>query len=146
MAQTTQGTKVGWKAKGSSGSVYSYFPDLTGFPSMAGSATTIDTTTLDNDYNKTYIEGLVDLGGTLAFPALLTPELIEAVDAAVQAQANYTQDLTFCIEFAAPLNVRYFWNGQCKPVRPGEGGVDAAITTELRITPHSDIEKETIGA
>lgn len=147
MAQTTQGTRVGWAAAAGSGkpSSYSYFPDLTGFPSMAGSSTTIDITTLDNDVNKTYMEGLIDLGGTLAFPALLTPGLVSAVDAAVTAQAG-GKDVYFCIEFPAPLNVRYYWTGRCKPVRPGEGGVDAAVTTELRITPTSDIEKETISA
>ena len=86
------------------------------------------------------------LGGVLAFPALLTPGLISAVDAAVTAQSNGTKDVYFCIEFPAPLNIRYYWQGQCKPVRPGEGGVDAVVTTELRITPHTDIEKETISA
>lgn len=143
MAQSTQGIKIGYSA--STSGTWSYFPDLTGFPSLAGSNTTIDVTTLNETTNKIYLKGLADLGGTLEFPGFLTTELFDAVEAARTAQAA-TGYVYICIEFPAPFGKRAYFKGEVYQLTPDDGSVDSAVTASLRVTPMSDIEWETISA
>ena len=146
MAQTTQGVKVGYGKPGVSGakpSSWSYFPDLTGFPSLAGSNSTIDVTTLNETNNKIYLKGLSDLGGTLEFPGFLTTELYTAVNGAITAQETDGYAY-FCVEFPEPFSKRAYFKGEIYPLAPSDGSVDAAVEASVRIIPRSDISWEDI--
>lgn len=132
-ATVTEGSPVyptdGWDA----------IPDITGIPAMNATPNQLQTTTLDELVQHTYIAGLQDLGGSFEFSANLTPGLIDAVD-------EYTGDpapgkvWAFKLSFPAPLSISYWWTGSIQPVRPGEGGVDAVATTTVYISQETSIK------
>lgn len=145
MAQSTAGIKLfAAEATVTSGSpVYpttgwKQIPDITGIPAMNSTPNQLQTTTLDELVQHTYIAGLQDLGGSFEFSANLTPELIEAVE-------EFTGDppagkvWAFKLSFPAPLSVSYWWTGSIQPIRPGEGGVDAVATTTVYISQETAI-------
>ena len=113
--------------------VWTEIPDITGIPSMSASPAKIETTTLAELSQKTYINGLMDLGGSFEFPANMTPALIDAVTAAAADPAS-GKVRAFSIVFPAPLALRYWWTGTVLPVAPGEAGIDAAVTTTVYIS------------
>ena len=67
--ETTEGTRptTGYKK----------LPGIKEIPEMNPSPETLETTSLDNTEYKTYIDGLKDLGGSLAFTANFTQELYD---------------------------------------------------------------------
>jgi hypothetical protein len=56
---------------------YVKLPQIKEIPEMNPSPETLETTSLDNTEYKTYIDGLKDLGGSLAFTANFTQELYD---------------------------------------------------------------------
>jgi hypothetical protein len=113
--------------------VWVEFPDITGIPAMNSTPAKLETTTLAETVQKTYINGLMDLGGSFEFPANMTPELVSAVATAAADPAS-GKAWGFSIVFPAPLSTRYWWTGEVEPVRPGEGSVDAVATTTVYIS------------
>jgi hypothetical protein len=139
MAQSTAGIKVYYGESTVTDGVpvipssWTEIPDITSTPAMNAAPAKIDTTTLAELRQKTYINGLMDLGGSFEFKANMTPELVEAANAAA-ADAATGKARAFSIVFPAPLSKRYWWTGEVLPVAPGEAAVDAAATTTLYIS------------
>jgi hypothetical protein len=75
-AFSTKGTKLQVLESATWGDVYR----IQSYPDLGSEPATIDVTDLDSQM-KEYIEGLQDVGGALAFPCRLTPEMITAVEA-----------------------------------------------------------------
>jgi hypothetical protein len=115
-------------------------PDITGIPSMNSTPAKLETTKLSETVQKTYINGLMDLGGSFEFPANMTPELVDAV-AVPAADPATGHAWGFKISFPAPLSTGYWWTGEIEPVRPGEGGVDAVATTTVYISQSTAIDE-----
>lgn len=56
---------------------YKRLPQIKEIPEMNPTPDTIETTSLDNDEYRTYVDGLKDLGGALTFTANFTQELYD---------------------------------------------------------------------
>ncbi len=146
MAQSTAGIKVYYGESTVTGGVpaiptsWTELPDITGIPSMNASPAKLETTTLAETVQKTYINGLMDLGGSFEFPANMTPELVAAVNLAAAAPGS-GKARAFSVVFPAPLSTRYWWTGEIEPVRPGEGGVDAVATTTVYISQSTAVQE-----
>lgn len=129
MAQISKGVSVKYKIGSGTDKV---IPDLTSIPSLGSAPSTHDATTL-SDGMKVYVEGLMDLGGALSFGALFTDELFQAVEEMNQA----TDEITYTIEFPAPLGKKVTFTGTCAPIAPNEVSVDGVLTASVNITPTS---------
>jgi hypothetical protein len=146
MAQSTAGIKLyygtstvtlGVPAVPSS---WTAIPDITSIPSMTATPNKLETTTLSELVQKTYVEGLQDLGGSFEFKANMTNELVDAVDAAAAA-VSAGQARAFAVVYPAPLDTTYWWTGEVQPVKPGEAGVDAVVTTSVYISQATALTK-----
>jgi len=146
MAQPTAGIKVYYGDSTVTLNVpavpssWTEIPDITGTPAMSAAPSKLDSTTLAELVQKTYINGLMDLGGSFEFPANMTPALVAAVDTAAAAPAT-GHARAFKISFPAPLSLSYWWTGEVLEVAPGEASVDAVTTTTLYISQATALTK-----
>lgn len=145
MAQSTAGIRLYYGTSTVTNDVpaipteWTEIPDITSTPALNSAPAKLETTTLAETVQKTYINGLIDLGGSFEFSANMTPSLIAAVDlAAVDPGDGYAR--AFSIVFPAPLSTRYWWTGEVLPVAPGENSVDAVATTTLYISQETAIQ------
>lgn len=140
MAQISKGVRLGYgQMSGESRpSTRTYLPDLTGIPALGSAPSTHDVTTLD-DTMHVYIKGLTDVGGSMEFPALFTPAIIDAVDTAL----GLANPLEWCVEFPHPLGKRAYFIGEASKVFNESVDVDAPITGTLAIVPKTEIQWET---
>lgn len=143
MAQSTAGIKLYYGTSTDGSTVpasWTEIPDITGVPSMGAPPAKLDSTDLSATEYKTYINGLIDLGGALEFPANLTPELMTAVDTAAVVPSSPAAR-AFKVSFPSPVSTGYWWFGEIETVKPGESGVDAVLTTTLYISQESGLTK-----
>lgn len=86
IAISSIGAKVSFAFETTAGtrptSGYKKLPQIKEIPEMNPSPETLETTSLDNTEYKTYIDGLKDLGGSLAFTANFTRELYDLYNGA----------------------------------------------------------------
>lgn len=75
-AYSTKSTELQWL----DGATWKQVYRIQSYPDLGSEPATIDITDLSSQM-KEYIEGLQDVGGALAFPCRLTPEMITAVEA-----------------------------------------------------------------
>ena len=143
MAQSTAGITLSYGESTVTNNVatvpatWTDIPDITGTPSMNASPAKLDSTTLAAVKYKTYISGLMDVGGSLEFPANMTPALVDAVDLAAAVPAT-GKVRAFKLSFPAPLSIAYWWTGEVLPVAPGEASVDAVATTTVYVSQESE--------
>jgi hypothetical protein len=139
MAQSTAGIKLYYGESTVSNGVpaiptsWTEIPDITSIPSMNSAPAKLETTTLAETTQKTYIDGLMDLGGSFEFGANMTPNLVSVVATAAAAPAS-GKAWGFSIVFPSPLSKRYWWTGEVSVVAPGESAVDAVTTTTVYIS------------
>jgi hypothetical protein len=139
MAQSTAGIKLYYGNSTVTNNVpaipasWTEIPDIISTPALNATPAQLDSTTLAETVQKTYIAGLQDLGGSFEFGANMTAALIAAVNAAAAAPSAGTAR-GFSIVFPAPLSKRYWWTGTVQPVAPGEASVDAVATTTVYIS------------
>ena len=104
----------------------------------------LQSTTLEATRYHTYVEGLTDLGGSLAFGANLTEQLmddwedlIDAYEAGATASTGGAKATWFCIVVPGLSNALYFTG---KPAELGMPGmeVNAVLETQLYITPTNE--------
>lgn len=139
MAQSTAGIKVYYGTSTVTNNVpaipssWTEIPDIISTPALNATPAQLDSTTLAETVQKTYIAGLQDLGGSFEFGANMTAALISAVNAAAEAPSAGTAR-AFKISFPAPLSKGYWWTGEVQPVAPGEASVDAVATTTVYIS------------
>lgn len=140
MAQLSAGMSVeyGESTSGNVPSTWKKVPDITSIPAMGGNVSTHDVTTIYNEM-KVYIEGLPDVGGTLAFAANFTPELFNVVEEIRTAQAGGKKH-AFSVVYPAPLSKRVWFLGTVAQLASDEAAVDAPLTCNVNITPSSDFE------
>lgn len=78
---TSIGVKVAYAIEATAGTRpatgYKHIPQITEIPDMDAEPEALETTSLDNLDYRTYISGLKDLGGSLAFTANLTQDLLD---------------------------------------------------------------------
>ena len=86
MAQSTAGIKLYYGTSIVTNDVpaipteWTELPDITSIPALGAPPAKLETTTLAQTEQKTYINGLMDLGGSFEFGANMTPALVAAVE------------------------------------------------------------------
>ena len=150
MAQSTAGVKLYYGDATVTGGVatipatWTEIPDITSTPALNAAPAKLETTTLAETKQKTYINGLTDLGGSLEFKANFTPELVAAIDLAV-VDPGAGKARAFSIVFPAPASTRYWWTGEVVPVAPGEAAVDAVAETTVYISQETEVKAVTVS-
>lgn len=141
MAQLTKGLVVEWApdTDGNPGT-WARIPDITKIPTMVGTPSTHDVTTIYNEM-KVYIEGLADNGGTLGFGVNFTPELFAEYEKIKTAQE--TDDVWFRVGMPAPLNKAYQFRGTAYMPSNDEWAPDNPMQGTLNVTASTDITLET---
>lgn len=139
MPQSTAGIKLYWgdsvvtEGVPAIPSSWTEIPDIKSTPSLNSTPDKLETTVLSETIQKTYINGLMDLGGSFEFTANMTPALVAAVALAAADPAS-GHARAFSIVFPAPLSTRYWWTGEIQPVRPGETAVASVAETTVYIS------------
>lgn len=140
---STAGVKLSYSVEASSGvrpttaAVYTQLTGLKEIPEMNPAPDTIETTTLDEEEYKTYVDGLKDLGGALGFTFNLTQEFIDKWEALMTAYAAgkaATKATWFVINIPGITKALYFKGNPSKLGLPSVG-VNAALETSAYITP-----------
>ena len=123
---------------------YTLIPDIKEVPEMNPEPETLETTTLAETEYKTYIEGLKDLGGALAFTANYTTE-VETVWAELVEEYKTAIDsgLSTWFEIKHPkLDKSVFFTGQPSAMGLPAMSVNSVLETSLYITPTSAPQRE----
>lgn len=138
---STAGMWLAYKAEDTAGTRpttgYIKIPEVKGVPSFNPTPETIESTTLEETEYKTYVKGLKDLGGALAFPANMTDDLdtawtdlITAFNTAVAAGKK----VWFCIAHPKIAKATFF-TGDPSGIGIDEASVGGMYETTLYITP-----------
>jgi hypothetical protein len=148
IALSTAGVTVGYAVETVKGtrpvSGYKLIPDIKEVPEMNPEPETLETTTLAETEYKTYIEGLKDLGGALAFTANYTTE-VETVWAELVEEYKTAIDsgLATWFEIKHPkLDKSVFFTGQPSAMGLPAMSVNSVLETSLYITPTSAPQRE----
>lgn len=141
IALSTAGVTMGYAVEATAGTRpttgYILIPDLKEIPEMNPEPENLETTVLSETEYKTYITGLKDLGGALAFLANHTEDLEAkwaALVAAYKAAAEEGKAVWFEIKHPA-LEKAVFFTGQPSAMGLPAMGVNAVLETNLYITP-----------
>ena len=139
IALSTAGVTFGYGVESTKGTMPTSFtniPDIKEVPEMNPEPETLETTTLAETEYKTYIEGLKDLGGALAFLANHTEELVTAWEACVAAYKGLTDGKAMWFEIKHPkLTKAVYFTGQPSALGLPSMGVNSVLETNVYITP-----------
>ena len=116
---------------------YEKLPGLTGIPDLNPEPGSLETTTLDEKEWRTYIPGLKDPGGALAFSANNTEdfqtEWAAMYDASVAANAD-GKSMWFSVVVPG-LTKAFYFAGRPSPLGLSAIEVDSVLTVDGYITP-----------
>lgn len=141
IAMSTAGVTVNYAVEATAGTRpttgYIKIPSIKSVPEMNPSPETLETTDLSQTEFKTYVEGLKDLGGALAFLANFTTELEEAWATLVEAYKTAKEaDKAVWFEIKHPgLEKSVFFTGQPSSMGLPAMAVNGVLETNLYITP-----------
>ena len=141
IAMSTAGVTVNYTVEATAGTRpttgYIKIPSIKSVPEMNPSPETLETTDLSQTEFKTYVEGLKDLGGALAFLANFTVELEEAWNTLVEAyKTAKTSGKAVWFEIKHPgLEKSVFFTGQPSAMGLPAMAVNSVLETNLYITP-----------
>lgn len=117
---------------------YAQVPEIKSIPSFNPQPETIQSTTLLETEFHTYVEGLKDLGGALAFGANLTTDLITVWASCNSAHDALTGGKAMWFAVVHPgLADAVFFEGDPAPLGLNEATVGGMAETTLYITPNS---------
>lgn len=143
IAMSTAGVTINYAVETAAGTRpttgYTNIPNIKGVPEMNPSPETLETTDLSQTEFKTYVEGLKDLGGALAFLANFTIDLESVWNALVAAYKDAKTDgKAVWFEIKHPeLDKAVFFTGQPSAMGLPAMAVNAILETNLYITPTS---------
>lgn len=124
---------------------YTKISGMKSIPSLNPAPENMESTTLDATEYKTYIAGLKDTGGALAFKANLSEALIDSWDTVLSdyntAKAA-NKSMWFCVVIPGLAKGVYFTGEPSKQGLPAIE-VGAVLETELFITPTNEPKWET---
>lgn len=141
IAMSTAGVTVNYAVEVTAGTrpttEYIKIPSVKSVPEMNPSPETLETTDLSQTEFKTYVEGLKDLGGALAFLANFTTELEEAWTTLVEDyKAAKADKKAVWFEIKHPgLDKSVFFTGQPSAMGLPAMAVNSVLETNLYITP-----------
>lgn len=141
IAMSTAGVTVNYAVEATAGTRpttgYIKIPSIKSVPEMNPSPETLETTDLSQTEFKTYVEGLKDLGGALAFLANFTPELEAAWATLVEAyKTGKEENKAVWFEIKHPgLEKSVCFTGQPSAMGLPAMAVNSVLETNLYITP-----------
>lgn len=142
MAQITAGITLRYAPESTAGTEpttgFVHIPGITEIPEIGSQPETYETTSLDNLEFKTYIDGLKDTGGALAFTANDSPEFRSAVNALLEAQSTAEEtnkSIWFFIDIPDPIGESMRFTGKASSLGFGGASINGVLTTTLYITP-----------
>lgn len=141
IAMSTAGVTVNYAVEATAGTRpttgYIKIPSIKSVPEMNPSPETLETTDLSQTEFKTYVEGLKDLGGALAFLANFTTELEDAWKELVDTyQTAKGTGKAVWFEIKHPgLDKSVFFTGQPSAMGLPAMAVNSVLETNLYITP-----------
>jgi len=141
IAMSTAGVTVNYAVEATAGTRpttgYIQIPNIKSVPEMNPSPETLETTDLSQTEFKTYVEGLKDLGGSLAFLANFTTDLETAWNTLVEAYKTAKEDgKAVWFEIKHPgLEKSVFFTGQPSAMGLPAMAVNSVLETNLYITP-----------
>lgn len=120
---------------------YTTIPGVKAIPAFADETNSIQTTTLQETKNHTYIAGLADTGGAIQLTVNDAPEFREAWETCVEAYEGLSDGKQMWFEYAYPEGSgmdSFYFPGQ--PVALGFGGaeVDSVMENMANIVPKGD--------
>lgn len=143
IALTTAGVTFGYAVETTAGTRpttgYTLIPDIKEIPELNPAPGTIETTVLSETGYKTYMEGLKDLGGSLAFKANYTEELQTVWATLVAAYETASADekaVWFEIQHPS-MEKSVFFVGQPSAMGMPAMAVNSVLETSLYIVPMS---------
>lgn len=152
MSQNTQGIKLQYAVETTKGTKpttdFVTIPGITEIPEISSAPDTLEDTTLDNQEYKTYIDGLKDTGGALAFTANDTPEFRTAIKALTTAYETAKGDgkaVWFRILVPAPVSEQMDFTGKPQPLGFGGASVNNVLTTTLNVVVTGEPSWSTVG-
>lgn len=155
IAISTAGIKVKYASETAVGTKpttgFVTIPDIKEIPELNPAPETLETTDLSAEEYKTYIAGLKDLGGALAFKANLTEDGKTKWEAMMTAYATAKaagKAMWFMIDIPG-LAEGVFFTGEPSTMGLPGAGVSAVLETSLYITPTNEPKwdaKPTVGA
>ena len=125
------------RPKGSN-ATYTLLKDIKDVPDFNPAPDTIEVTPLINEEYKTYIHGLKDLGGDLAFLANFTQELFDAYNASNGIIANAKTQLMWLQIDHPQLTKSLFINVSPAPLGLNAMSVNSAMEVTLHFAPLSE--------
>jgi hypothetical protein len=108
-------------------------------PEMNPAPDTIESTTLDEEEYKTYVDGLKDFGGSLGFTFNLTQAFIDAWEDMLDAYDAATDGMWFAVDVPGITKVFYF-PGNPAPVGLNGVSVNTILEVTGYITPVGEAE------
>lgn len=118
-AQSTAGIVVSWAVGTTVGvlptSGFEGIGGITDFPQIGGSSDSFETTTIDEDYMKTYVLGLIDPGGAQDVTYNFNPQVIDQVAEIIVAQKTGAE-IWVKIAIPAPASVIVTFTAQFSPL------------------------------
>ena len=139
MSQNTQGIKFQYGVETTAGTAPTTWidiPGITEIPEISSTPETLEDTTLDNTDYKTYIDGLKDTGGSLAFTANDTPEfrtIIKTLVTAYQTAKSSNLATWFRINVPEPVSEGMDFTGNPQPLGFGGAQINGVLTTTFNI-------------
>lgn len=140
MSQNTQGIKLSYGVETTAGTKpttgFVVIPGITEIPEIASAPDTLEDTTLDNQEYKTYIDGLKDTGGTLAFTANDTPEFRTAIKTLMSAYDTAkasNKAVWFRISVPAPISEDMDFTGKPQSLGFGGASINSVLTTTFNV-------------
>lgn len=130
-AQATKGTVVSW-AEGVTAGVkptagWIPIPGIVTWPKIGGTADTFETTTIDEDYMKTYAMGLIDPGGAQDVTYNVNQSTIDIIYDMYDAQQS-GKEVWVQITMPAPLSTNYYYTVQVSPpIGSPEVGINGVL-------------------
>lgn len=140
---STAGVKVQYVVEATAGvkptTGYIIIPEIKEVPEMNPEPSTIETTTLAETEYKTYVDGLKDLGGALAFTINLTDAFKTIWDTLVASYVTAKaagKSVWFNVEIPG-ITQSVFFTGNPSALGVPSMGVGNAIESKIYITPTS---------
>lgn len=150
---TSIGVKVGWAVEpevGSMPATYKHIPQITEIPDMDAEPEALETTSLDNEEFRTYTSGLKDIGGSLAFTANLTQELLDGWNGKAEKDGSSVMESyekakaagkAFYLAVSIPnLDRAVVFTCEPSPIGLMGMGVNEVIDCSLYVTPTGEPE------
>lgn len=121
--------------------------EIKSIPDMNPEPSTYETTTLAQTVNKTYIDALKDMGGTLAFTCNLTDDFVDEWEALVTAyeagQAKSTTEYTYFAFYIPGITEWFYIRGTPNALGMSGADTDALLEIDVYIVPDEIIGYDT---